>query len=64
MTCSKDPHDHNYFQPGYSYVHGINSVLKRCIYGKEGYKYSFEYIQLFWDVYKNKKIFQNYFRRY
>ncbi len=51
--------DPNYGEPGYSYTSGINSVLKRCLYGKESYKYAMEYFELFWNAYKdNKKFFR------
>ena len=51
--------DSNYGEPSYSVIHGINSILKRCLYGKEGYLYAMEYAELFWNAYKdNKKFFR------
>lgn len=51
--------DRNYYDYGYSLINGINSVLHRCIYGKEGYEYAMEYAELFWNAYKdNKKFFR------
>ena len=51
--------DTNYYEPTYSIIHGTNSVLRRCLYGKEAYLYSMEYTELFWNAYKdNKKFFR------
>ena len=51
--------DRNYYDYGYSFINGINSVLHRCLYGREGYEYAFEYAELFWNSYKeNKKFFR------
>ena len=51
--------DRNFYDYGYSLINGINSVLHRCLYGKEGYEYAFEYAELFWNSYKdNKKFFK------
>ena len=51
--------DRNYYDYGYSLINGINSVLHRCLYGKEGYEYAMEYSELFWNAYKdNKKFFR------
>ena len=51
--------DRNYYDTGYSLITGINSVIHRCLYGKKGYKYAFEYAELFWNSYKdNNKFFR------
>ena len=51
--------DRNYYDYGYSLINGINSVLHRCLYGKEGYEYAMEYAELFWKAYKdNRKFFR------
>ena len=51
--------DRNFYDTGYSLINGINSVLHRCLYGKEGYEYAMEYAELFWKAYKdNKKYFR------
>ena len=51
--------DRNFYDYGYSLINGINSVLHRCLYGKEGYEYAFEDAELFWNSYKdNKKFFR------
>ena len=51
--------DRNYYDYGYSLINGINSVIHRCLYGKEGYEYAFEYAELFWNAYKdNNKFFR------
>ena len=49
--------DRNYYDYGFSLINGINSVFHRCLYGKEGYEYAFEYAELFWNSYKNNKKF-------
>ena len=36
----------------YSNFKGMNSFLRRCIYGKDGVEYAFEYGKDFWDKYK------------
>ena len=38
---------------------GFVSIIKRCIYGKDGYKYAMEYTKKFWEAYKDDK---KYFR--
>ena len=51
--------DPNCYEPGYSYLHGVNSILKRCLYGNSSFIYALEYAELFWDAYKdNKKLFK------
>ena len=51
--------DRNFYDVGYSLINGINSIVHRCLYGKEGYKYAFEYAELFWNSYKeNNKFFR------
>ena len=51
--------DRNYYDYGYSIINGINSAIHRCLYGKEGYEYTFEYAEKFWNSYKeNKKFFR------
>ena len=51
--------DRNYYDTGYSLINGINSVIHRCLYGKDGYKYAFEYAELFWNSYRdNNKFFR------
>ena len=51
--------DSNYYEPTYSIIHGTNSALRRCLYGKEAYLYAMEYVELFWEAYKdNKKFFR------
>ena len=51
--------DRNYYDTGYSLINGINSVIHRCLYGKEGYEYAFEYAELFWKEYAdNNKFFR------
>ena len=49
----------NYYDTGYSLINGINSIFHRCLYGKEGYEYAFEYAELFWNKYEeNNKFFR------
>ena len=51
--------DRNYYDTGYSLINGINSIFHRCLYGKEGYEYAFEYAELFWNKYEeNNKFFR------
>lgn len=51
--------DRNYYDTGYSLITGINSIFHRCLYGKEGYEYAFEYAELFWNKYEeNNKFFR------
>ena len=38
-------------------VKGINSVFKRCLYGKNSFEYVLEYGYQFWSKYKNNKRF-------
>ena len=50
MSC-----DPNYNDAGYSFKTGLNSMLKRCLYGKTINEYPFEYANLFWESYKDNK---------
>ena len=38
-------------------VKGINSSLKRCIYGKNSFEYVFNYGKMFWDAYPDNNKF-------
>ena len=59
IALSCDP---NYNDAGYSFKTGLNSMLKRCLYGKTINEYPFEYANLFWESYKdNKKLFRMHF---
>ena len=59
IALSCDP---NYNDAGYSFKTGLNSMLKRCLYGKTINEYPFEYTNLFWESYKdNKKLFRIHF---
>jgi hypothetical protein len=58
--------DHEYASPNcdpniYSYSFGFfggeNSILRKCLYGKESIEYTFEYSKQFWMAYKNNKKF-------
>ena len=40
-----------------SNIKGINSSIKRCIYGKNSYEYVFNYGKIFWDAYPNNNKF-------
>ena len=43
--------------PDSKYVKGINSSIKRCLYGKNSFEYVLEYGYQFWSKYKNNKRF-------
>jgi hypothetical protein len=43
--------------PDSKYVKGINSSIKRCLYGKNSFEYVLEYGYQFWSTYKNNKRF-------
>ena len=58
--------DHEYASPNcdpniYSYSFGFfggeNSILRKCLYGKESIEYTFEYSKQFWMAYKKNKKF-------
>lgn len=38
-------------------IKGINSVLRRCLYGKDSFEYVLEYGKLFWETYSDNKKF-------
>ena len=40
-----------------SNIKGINSSIKRCLYGKNSYEYVFNYGKIFWDAYPNNNKF-------
>ena len=40
-----------------SNIKGINSSIKRCLYGKNSYEYVFDYGKLFWDTYSDNNKF-------
>ena len=43
---------------------GDNSVLRKCLYGKESFDYALEYWKKFWNIYKNNKRFLRIVSRY
>ena len=47
----------NVYKPGYGLFNGDNSVLRKCLYGKESFDYALEYGKKFWITYKNNKRF-------
>ena len=54
--------DQNFFDPEYSLTKGVASILKRCLYGKNGFEYMIDYTKQFWKLYQdNKKFFRIHF---
>jgi len=49
--------DPNVYKPGYGLFNGDNSVLRKCLYGKESFDYALEYGKKFWLIYKKNKRF-------
>ena len=47
----------NVYKPGYGLFNGDNSVLRKCLYGKESFDYALEYGKKFWIAYKGNKRF-------
>jgi len=47
----------NVYKPGYGLFNGDNSVLRKCLYGKESFDYALEYGEKFWLIYKKNKRF-------
>lgn len=47
----------NVYKPGYGLFNGDNSVLRKCLYGKESFDYALEYGKKFWKTYKSNKRF-------
>ena len=49
--------DPNFSMPNYpfSYIKGIYSSFRRCLYGKDTAEYVLEYTQKFWDAYINER---------
>ena len=47
----------NVYKPGYGLFNGNNSILRKCLYGKESFDYALEYGKKFWNIYKNNKRF-------
>ena len=47
----------NVYKPGYGLFNGDNSILRKCLYGKESFDYALEYGKKFWNIYKNNKRF-------
>lgn len=45
------------YKPGYGLFNGDNSVLRKCLYGKESFDYVLEYGKKFWKTYKSNKRF-------
>ena len=54
--------DQNFFDPEYPLTKGVASILKRCLYGKNGFEYMIDYTKQFWNLYPdNKKFFRIHF---
>ena len=54
--------DPNFFDATYLLYRGVQSVLKRCLYGKYGFEYIIEYSKQFWNAYPdNKKFYRVHF---
>ena len=54
--------DPNFFDATYLLYRGVQSVLKRCLYGKHGFEYLIEYSKQFWEAYPdNKKFYRVHF---
>ena len=54
--------DPNFFDATYLLYRGVQSVLKRCLYGKYGFEYIIEYSKQFWEAYPdNKKFYRVHF---
>ena len=54
--------DQNFFDPEYPLTKGVASILKRCLYGKNGFEYMIDYAKQFWKLYPdNKKFFRIHF---
>ena len=49
--------DPNIYSFSYGLIGGENSILKKCLYGKESIEYTFEYSKKFWLAYKKNKKF-------
>ena len=54
MFC--DPY-YNYINDKNNNIKGINSSIKRCLYGKNTYEYVIKYGNLFWNTYPNNNKF-------
>ena len=51
--------DYNFFRTDFPVNRGVNSLFKRCLYGKSGFEHAMEYTLKFWETYPdNKKFFR------
>ena len=55
MFC--DPFFYDYKNTNTKNIKGINSAIKKCLYGKNSFEYILEYGYQFWTKYKNNKKF-------
>ena len=49
--------DPNFFDSTFLLYRGVQSYLKRCLYGKYGFEYTMEYSKQFWNAYPDNKKF-------
>ena len=49
--------DPNVYKYGFGLFDGENSMLRKCLYGKESFEYSLEYGRKFWEAYQYNKKF-------
>ena len=49
--------DPNIYTFGYGLFSGENGILRKCLYGKDTFKYLIEYGKKFWEAYPDNKKF-------